>query len=124
MHTLPWTQPWLQLSESFYQRVEPSPLSAPTIVHVNRQAAKLIGLTDEQLNTAAALRCFNGDELLPAIQPIATVYAGHQFGIFTSQLGDGRALLLGQVPGTGDQSYEIQLKGAGLTPYSRTLDGR
>ena len=124
MHTLPWIQPWLQLSESFYQRVEPSPLSAPTVVHVNRQAAQLIGLTDEQLSSQAVLRCFNGDELFPAMQPIATVYAGHQFGIFTSQLGDGRALLLGQVPGTGDQSYEIQLKGAGLTPYSRTLDGR
>ena len=124
MQTLQWTQPWLQLSESFYQRVQPSPLMAPTVVHVNKQAAQLIGLTNEQLNSEVMLRCFSGDKLLPAMQPIATVYAGHQFGIFTSQLGDGRAILLGQVPGTDDQSYEIQLKGAGLTPYSRTLDGR
>jgi uncharacterized protein YdiU (UPF0061 family) len=77
MHILQWTQPWLQLSEAFYQRVQPSPLPTPTVVNVNRQAAQLIGLTNKQLNSETMLRCFSGDKLLPAMQPIATVYAGH-----------------------------------------------
>lgn len=124
MKSLPWTQPWLELTEAFYQEVEPTPLTSPYLAHGNRLAARLLGLTGEQLNSEATLRCFSGEKLLPAMYPIASVYAGHQFGIFTSQLGDGRAILLGRTKGADGKSYEIQLKGAGLTPYSRTLDGR
>lgn len=124
MNTLPWTNFWLQRSPSFFRRVEPTPLAGPYFVHCNEQAARLLGLNAEDLGTETALRCFNGDQLLPSMQPIATVYAGHQFGIFTSRLGDGRAITLGQTQGANGETYEIQLKGAGLTPYSRTLDGR
>jgi uncharacterized protein YdiU (UPF0061 family) len=124
MNTLPWTNLWLQRSPSFFRRVEPTPLAGPYFVHCNEQAARLLGLNAEDLGTETALRCFNGDQLLPGMQPIATVYAGHQFGIFTSRLGDGRAITLGQTQGANGETYEIQLKGAGLTPYSRTLDGR
>lgn len=124
MNTLPWTNLWLQRSPSFYQRVDPTPLAGPYFVHCNEQAARLLGLNAEDLGTETALRCFNGDEPLPGMQPIATVYAGHQFGIFTSRLGDGRAITLGGTLGANGETYEIQLKGAGLTPYSRTLDGR
>ena len=124
MKTLFWTNAWLQRPQSFYQRVGPTPLDAPYFVHCNGQAARLLGLNAEQLSHEENLRCFNGDKLPPVMQPIATVYAGHQFGIFTSQLGDGRAISLGEVQGPGGVQYEVQLKGAGLTPYSRSLDGR
>lgn len=124
MKTLTWTNKWLQQPESFYQRVKPTPLIQPYFVHCNEKAANILGLSAEQLNNKAALRYFSGDEVLPGIEPIATVYAGHQFGIFTSKLGDGRAVLLGETQGTDGAKYEIQLKGAGLTPFSRSLDGR
>ncbi|WAK02952.1 protein adenylyltransferase SelO [Methylobacter sp. YRD-M1] len=124
MKTLRWTNHWLQGSPSFCQRVEPTPLDSPYFMHCNAQAAHLLGLDVGQVSNDAALRCFNGDELLPGMQPVATAYAGHQFGIFTSRLGDGRAITLGQTQRANGETYEVQLKGAGLTPYSRTLDGR
>ncbi len=124
MQMLTWKNSWLTQAAAFYQRVAPTPLSDPYFVHCNAQLAPLLGLNAAQLNTDALLRCFNGEALFPGIQPIATVYAGHQFGIFTSQLGDGRAILLGEAQGSTGKTYEIQLKGAGLTPYSRTLNGR
>ncbi|MEF3074176.1 YdiU family protein [Methylobacter sp. Wu1] len=124
VNTLQWANPWLHRPPSFCQRVEPTPVASPYFVHCNAQAARLLGLKAEQLSNDAALRCFSGDELLPGMHPVATVYAGHQFGIFTSRLGDGRAITLGETRGANCETYEIQLKGAGLTPYSRTLDGR
>lgn len=124
MQTVAWTQRWLQQPDSFYSKVAPTPLHDPYFVHCNVQVAQLLGLEFGQISNDEALRCFNGQGLNAMIQPLATVYAGHQFGIFTSKLGDGRAILLGEIPGRQDKRYEIQLKGAGLTPYSRTLDGR
>ncbi len=124
METLLCSNHWLHLPESFYQRCPPTPLSKPTLLHVNQALFNLLGLQSEQLNTKQLLECFNGDKLLAGMQPLATVYAGHQFGIFTSKLGDGRAILLGQTDAVNGQQYELQVKGAGLTAYSRTLDGR
>ena len=124
MKNLSWNNPWLQLPDCFYQPVQPAPLDNPYFAHCNPYAAQLLGLPVEQLTTETALRCFNGSDLLPDTSPIASVYAGHQFGIFTSQLGDGRAILLGEIHRENGIRYEIQLKGAGITPYSRTLDGR
>lgn len=124
MQKLDWHNPWLQLPATFYQSVEPTPLAAPYIVHGNEAVARLLGLDPASLCDNTALRCFNGVELRPGMQSIATVYAGHQFGIYTSKLGDGRAVTLGETEATNGGRYEIQLKGAGLTPYSRTLDGR
>ncbi|MFZ2313538.1 MAG: YdiU family protein [Methylobacter sp.] len=124
MKNLSWSNPWLQLSDCFYRPVQPTPLDNPYFVHCNPYAAQLLGVSVEQLTNEATLRCFNGNDLLPEISPIASVYAGHQFGIFTSQLGDGRVILLGEVQDSNGNRYEIQLKGAGITPFSRTLDGR
>jgi len=124
MKKLSWRNPWLQLPDCFYRSVQPTPLDNPYFVHCNPDAAQLLGLSAEQLTNETMLRCFNGNNLLPEITPIASVYAGHQFGIFTSQLGDGRVISLGEVQNCNGNRYEIQLKGAGLTPYSRTLDGR
>lgn len=124
MKNLIWTNSWLQQSEAFYQYVAPTPLADPYFVHCNEQVARLFRLSPKQLNSDSNLRCFNGDEIVAQLSPIATVYAGHQFGIFTSKLGDGRAILLGEVLGFQGDTYEVQLKGAGLTPFSRTLNGR
>jgi len=121
---LSWTNPWLQLPDAFYQRIQLTPLDTPYFIHCNTHTAELLGLSAEQLQNEATLHFFNGQQLPPEVQPTASVYAGHQFGIFTAQLGDGRVLSLGEVVGHNDRRYEIQLKGAGLTLYSRTLDGR
>ena len=121
---LSWNNPWLQLPQDFYQIVQPTPLDNPYFIHCNTHTSALLGLSAEQLHNEATLHFFNGHQLPPEIQPTASIYAGHQFGIFTAQLGDGRVLSLGEALGHEDHRYEIQLKGAGLTPYSRTLDGR
>jgi serine/tyrosine/threonine adenylyltransferase len=124
MKNLSWRNPWLQLPEGFYSAASPTPLDNPYFVHCNPAAAQLLGLSVEQLSSETTLCCLNGHNVIPELSPIATVYAGHQFGIFTAELGDGRAILLGVAQAKNGDRYEIQLKGAGLTPYSRTLDGR
>ncbi|MGR9117461.1 MAG: protein adenylyltransferase SelO family protein, partial [Gammaproteobacteria bacterium] len=124
MKTLSWQNRWLNASKAFYQRVEPTPLAAPYFIHCNERAAELMGLTPGQWQGQSTLSCLNGEYLAEGMEPVATVYAGHQFGIYTTKLGDGRAIVLGEVQGQDGTGYEIQLKGAGLTPYSRTLDGR
>ncbi len=115
------------LPASFYTRLQPTPLPAPYSVGVSPAAAALIGLDATTLATPAMVEAFTGNELLPGSDPLAAVYSGHQFGVWAGQLGDGRAILLGgvlhHVPHQ-NQIWELQLKGAGRTPYSRGADGR
>src|SRR3982751_5189770 len=89
----------------------------------NRGMARELGLQAEWLESQTALEAFTGNRLLPGSDPLASVYSGHQFGVWAGQLGDGRALLLGEID-TPSGPQEIQLKGAGHTPYSRMGDGR
>jgi len=111
------------LPASFYSRVQPRPLTAPRLLHVNPQAATLLDLTREECGSAEFLAlCSGARRLAEDIAPIATVYSGHQFGVWAGQLGDGRAHLLGDVT-TSSGTWEIQLKGSGRTPYSRMGDG-
>lgn len=107
----------------FYSRLEPRPLTAPRLLHANEQAAALIGLSAAALQSDEFLRVFSGQQPLPGGQTLAAVYSGHQFGVWAGQLGDGRAHLLGEVAGPHG-SWELQLKGSGMTPYSRMGDGR
>ncbi len=107
---LSWNNPWLQLPQDFYQIVQPTPLDNPYFIHCNTHTSALLGLSVEQLQNEATLHFFNGQQLTPEVQPTASVYAGHQFGIFTAQLGDGRVLSLGETLGKDNQRYEIQLK--------------
>ncbi|GAB1579761.1 protein adenylyltransferase SelO [Bordetella petrii] len=107
----------------FYSRLEPRPLTAPRLLHANEQAAALIGLSAAALQSDEFLRVFSGQQPLPGGQTLAAVYSGHQFGVWAGQLGDGRAHLLGEVAGPRG-SWELQLKGSGMTPYSRMGDGR
>ena len=109
------------LPQLFHAAVAPTPVRAPRIVIFNRRLASSLGLEPAVLDAGAAI--FSGNELPPGASPLAQAYAGHQYGNFTT-LGDGRAILLGeQITPLGDR-FDIQLKGAGPTPFSRRGDGR
>jgi uncharacterized protein YdiU (UPF0061 family) len=120
---LPVRNSYAGLPPAFYTRLAPQGLNAPRLLHANADAAALIGLDPDVLHTDAFLQVFSGRAPLPGGDTLAAVYSGHQFGIWAGQLGDGRAHLLGQVEGPGGP-WELQLKGAGMTPYSRMGDGR
>ena len=111
-----------QLRQAIYSRVEPTPVAAPYLIHASSAVAQSIGLTDSDCESAEFLKVFAGNKLLPGMDPHATCYGGHQFGNWAGQLGDGRAINLGEVT-TPDGHRMLQLKGAGETPYSRTADG-
>lgn len=110
------------LGDAFYSKVAPTPLKNPRWVHINAAVAKQLKLTPEIIREQG-LRLFSGEVSLDSHPSIAMVYAGHQFGGYSPQLGDGRALLLAQYQ-TDEGLLDIQLKGAGKTPYSRFGDGR
>ncbi len=119
LETLPLANRFAQLPAHFYARVAPTPLQNPVLLSFNEAAADLI-----QLDPAEALRpdfaaVLGGSKLLAGAEPLAMLYAGHQFGHYVPQLGDGRAILLGE-----SQGFELQLKGSGPTPFSRGSDGR
>ena len=118
-----WHNRFLQLGESFSSRLEPQALPAPYWISRNRALARELGLEQEWFESREALDAFTGNQVLPGSEPLASVYSGHQFGQWAGQLGDGRAILLGELQ-TPAGGMEIQLKGAGKTPYSRMGDGR
>ncbi len=109
---------YARLPAGFFARVQPTPVAAPRVIRVNEALAGSLGLTG--LLDAAVL---SGNRLLPGSEPIAQAYAGHQFGHFNPGLGDGRAILLGEIVGA-DGRRDVQLKGSGPTPFSRSGDGR
>ncbi len=108
----------------FHSRLKPTPLPAPYLVSFNADAARLIDLDPGEAARGDFAEHFAGNRLLPGGDPLAMLYAGHQFGHYVPQLGDGRAILLGEVKNRVGETWEIQLKGAGITPYSRSGDGR
>ncbi len=112
-----------RLPEAFYTRLRPTPLPDPYLVASSRRAAQSIGLDPEVLAEPFGLAVFAGNATPRGGAAHAAVYSGHQFGVWAGQLGDGRAITLGEVQ-SGTGAIEIQLKGAGLTPYSRMGDGR
>lgn len=111
------------LPARFYARVEPAKVSDPQVVVFNRQLAGELGL-DPDMDQREAAALFSGNELAEDSTPIAMAYAGHQFGGFVPQLGDGRAILLGEVRDKNGILRDVQLKGSGRTPFSRGGDGR
>jgi uncharacterized protein YdiU (UPF0061 family) len=113
-----------RLPEIFYRRVQPTPLPKPYLVSFNEKAVELIGLDAQEAARPEFVEYFTGNKLLPGSEPISAIYAGHQFGSFVPQLGDGRAILLGEAMNEKGERWDIQLKGAGLTPFSRMGDGR
>jgi uncharacterized protein YdiU (UPF0061 family) len=96
----------------------------PRLLHANPRAAALIGLDPASFSNPVFTQVFSGHAPLDGFSPLAMVYSGHQFGVWAGQLGDGRALLIGQARNAANELWDIQLKGAGETPYSRHADGR
>ncbi len=113
-----------RLPERFYARLAPSPASAPSLIKLNTGLATQLGLDPEALATAEGVALLAGNRLPVGADPLAMAYAGHQFGQFVPQLGDGRAVLLGEVLDPKGRRWDVQLKGAGRTPFSRSGDGR
>jgi serine/tyrosine/threonine adenylyltransferase len=115
---------YARLPEVFYTKLSPSPLPAPYLVAFNPAAAELIELDPREAVTPDFIEYFSGNRLLPGSEPLAMLYAGHQFGTYVPQLGDGRAILLGEVRDSRGGKWDLHLKGGGKTPYSRFGDGR
>jgi serine/tyrosine/threonine adenylyltransferase len=115
---------YARLPEHFYARVNPTPVATPRLVKVNVELARDLGLDPDALACAQGVAILAGNMVAVGSEPLAIAYAGHQFGHFVPQLGDGRANLLGEVLGRDGVRYDIQLKGSGRTPFSRGGDGR
>jgi uncharacterized protein YdiU (UPF0061 family) len=120
----PFDNSYARLPERFYARVNPDPVRAPAPLIVNAELATRLGLDADELHSDAAVAIFAGNRLPEGAEPLAMAYAGHQFGGFVPQLGDGRAILLGEVVAPDGLRFDIQLKGSGRTPFSRSGDGR
>ncbi|MEL7464016.1 MAG: YdiU family protein [Pseudomonadota bacterium] len=115
---------YARLPDRFFARLDPTPVAEPKLVKLNRDLARDLGIDPAELETEAAVAALAGNGALPGTEPLAMAYAGHQFGGWSGQLGDGRALLLGEVVDGNGQRRDIQLKGSGPTPFSRSGDGR
>ncbi len=113
-----------EVREALYSRVDPTPVAAPQLLAWSRETAALLDIEEGDVATPEFAQIFGGNALLQGMQPLAANYGGHQFGHWAGQLGDGRAISLGEAINAAGQRWELQLKGAGPTPYSRTADGR
>src|SRR5262245_17164686 len=110
--------------EGFYVAWKPVPVSAPRMLRFNDSLARELGLDVEALNSTYGAQVFSGTEIPIGAEPLAQAYAGHQFGNFVPQLGDGRAVLLGEVVDRNGRRRDIALKGSGRTPFARGGDGK
>jgi serine/tyrosine/threonine adenylyltransferase len=115
---------YARLPEAFYAKVSPATVPEPELIEWNAELARRLGAETGNLSDRELADIFTGQRLLPGSDPIAMAYAGHQFGGFVPRLGDGRALLLGEVVDPSGQRRDIQLKGSGRTPFSRRGDGK
>src|SRR5581483_11784885 len=109
--------------DACYTRVDPTPVAAPRLLGWSGATGNLLGIARPPAS-GPEVEVLAGNRVLAGMQPYAARYGGHQFGVWAGQLGDGRAITLAEVIGTDGARYELQLKGAGRTPYSRTADGR
>ena len=121
---IPFDNSYARLPERFFAKVLPTPVAAPRLVKLNQRLALDLGLDSAALATPDGIEILAGNRIADGSLPIAQAYAGHQFGGFSPQLGDGRAILLGEVIDHDGVRRDIQLKGAGPTPFSRRGDGR
>jgi uncharacterized protein YdiU (UPF0061 family) len=124
LESLVFDNGFARLPEAYYSRVCPTPVPDPYLVCNSPEALALLDLDASEMTRPELIETLAGNQLLPGMDAIAALYAGHQFGHYVSQLGDGRAILLGEVKNAAGEGWEVQLKGAGRTPYSRGGDGR
>ena len=115
---------YARLPERFFARVNPTPVASPRLIKINAALCLSLGLDPESLAAPEGVEILAGNRVAEGSEPLALAYAGHQFGQFVPQLGDGRANLLGELKGQDGVRYDIQLKGSGPTPFSRRGDGR
>ena len=115
---------YARLPDRFFARLWPTPVAAPRLVRLNEDLARHLGLDPGKLATPEGVEVLAGNRVPKRGEPLAMAYAGHQFGAFVPQLGDGRAILLGEVIDRDGVRRDIQLKGSGPTPFSRQGDGR
>ena len=113
-----------QVEGAAWSKVSPTPVRAPRLLAHSREMAERLGFSADEAASDAFAEVFAGNRLLPGMEPFASNYGGHQFGHWAGQLGDGRAISLGEAVNAGGERWELQLKGAGPTPYSRGADGR
>ena len=124
LESLTFDNGFARLPEAYYSRVCPTPVPDPYLVCYSPEALALLDLDASEMTRPELIETLAGNQLLPGMDAIAALYAGHQFGHYVPQLGDGRAILLGEVRNAAGEGWEVQLKGAGRTPYSRGGDGR
>lgn len=124
LETLNLDNRYAALGGNYSSVVTPTPVAEPQLIHFNPDAAALIGLDPAEAQRPEFTQIFSGNAPLPGACNVSMLYSGHQFGVYVPQLGDGRALLLAQVRNSRGESWDLQLKGAGQTPYSRFADGR
>ncbi|MYH01912.1 MAG: hypothetical protein F4142_04915, partial [Nitrospira sp. SB0675_bin_23] len=124
LETLNFDNTYARLPEVFYERVMPTGFETSHLVSFNPSAAALIDLDPDEAKRREFHEAMGGKLLMPGSDPIAMLYAGHQFGHYVSPLGDGRAILLGEVRNRRGEKWDLHLKGAGLTRFSRDGDGR
>src|SRR6195952_253855 len=120
----PFENTYAALPASFFARVAPTPVTSPRLIKLNHPLARHLGLDPDWLASSEGAEILAGKRVPEGADPIAMAYAGHQFGHFVPQLGDGRAILLGEVIDADGVRRDIQLKGSGPTPFSRRGDGR
>ncbi|MDE3120547.1 MAG: YdiU family protein [Paracoccaceae bacterium] len=121
---LPFDNSYARLPDRFYARLGPTPVAAPGLIAVNEGLANRLGLDAAALAAPEGVAMLAGNATPPGAEPLAQAYAGHQFGNWVPQLGDGRAILLGEIVAPDGARFDLQLKGAGPTPFSRRGDGR
>jgi len=120
---IPFDNRYVTLGEGFFARTNPTPVKKPELIKFNEALARELGISTDHVSALGAA-VFSGNRLPEGAEPLAMAYAGHQFGHFVPQLGDGRALLLGEINGPEGACYDIHLKGSGRTRFSRDGDGR
>src|SRR5690349_8885710 len=121
---IPFDNSYARLPARFYARTPPTSVRKPRLLKLNDALAGLLGLDAAALASDAGVAVLSGNAIAEGSEPIALAYAGHQFGSFVAQLGDGRAVLLGEIVGRDGKRRDLQLKGSGPTPFSRRGDGR
>ena len=121
---IPFDNSYARLPGAFFAPIEPTAVSAPVMIRLNHDLATELGIDVARLDSPQGLAILSGNRLADGSEPLAMAYSGHQFGGFSPQLGDGRAILLGEVVRHDGVRHDIQLKGSGQTPFSRRGDGR
>ena len=118
------TNSYAMLPDVFYQKISPEPVKKPKLIKFNESLSRELNIDPKKINKENGSLFFSGNVLPKSSKPLAMAYAGHQFGNFVPQLGDGRAVLLGELIAKNGDRYDVQLKGSGKTTFSRNGDGR